>query len=154
GRADRLPRRGLRRDRTRTGSVTVMIDCQQAIEFVARQDATRIVAALIRRSGSFDLAEDALQEALAAAVTHWPTAGVPKNPAGWVMAVAQRRLIDFARRARTREDAADALAYELSRSSDLVDDTFEVFGADQDDRLRLVFTCCHPALSVEARIAL
>jgi RNA polymerase sigma-70 factor (ECF subfamily) len=131
-----------------------MADYRQAIDDVARKDATRIVAALIRKCGSFDLAEDALQEALTAAVANWPTSGVPNNPGAWVMAVAQRKLIDVARRAQTRADTASALAYELSKPQMEVDEAPDVFATYPDDRLRLIFTCCHPALNLEARIAL
>ncbi len=133
------------------------IDHRDAVEHIVRHDAARIVAALIRKCGSFDQAEDALQDALTAAVTTWPATGVPSNPPAWVIAVAQRRLIDGARRARTRDDAAGALAYELSRSTRGEDDeegTFGAFALYPDDRLRLIFTCCHPALIMEARIAL
>jgi RNA polymerase sigma-70 factor (ECF subfamily) len=130
-----------------------MSDHREAVESVVRLEAARIVAALIRTSGSFDRAEDALQEALTAAVAHWGTSGVPRNPGAWVMAVAQRRLVDVARRARTRLDAADALAHELSRVDD-PEEEFEVPVTYPDDRLRLIFTCCHPTLNVEARIAL
>jgi RNA polymerase sigma-70 factor (ECF subfamily) len=130
-----------------------MSDHREAVESVVRLEAARIVAALIRTSGSFDRAEDALQEALTAAVAHWGTSGVPRNPGAWVMAVAQRRLVDVARRARTRQDAADALAYELSRVDDPAEES-EAPVTYPDDRLRLIFTCCHPTLNVEARIAL
>jgi RNA polymerase sigma-70 factor (ECF subfamily) len=124
-----------------------------AVDKVAREDAARIVASLIRRSGSFDLAEDALQDALMAAVTTWPATGIPQNPGAWVMAVAQQKLIDVARRAHTRQERAGALAYELwqSRSDD---DSLDGWMSCSDDRLRLIFTCCHPALNMEARIAL
>jgi RNA polymerase sigma-70 factor (ECF subfamily) len=129
-------------------------DHRDAIERVVREDAARIVATLIRKTGSIDRAEDAFQEALAAAVTSWATSGIPMNPAGWLMAVAQRKAIDVARRARTREDAAGALAYEVSKPVAPIDESLDVFASHPDDRLRLIFTCCHPALSVEARIAL
>jgi RNA polymerase sigma-70 factor (ECF subfamily) len=130
-----------------------MTDYREAIDRVAR-DATRIVAALIRRCGSFDLAEDAFQEALTAAVAKWPTSGIPTNPGAWVMAVAQRKLIDVARRMQTRADTASALAYELSKFQTEVEEAPDMLSAYPDDRLRLIFTCCHPALNLEARIAL
>jgi len=124
------------------------------LDRLVRDDAARIVAALIRRCGSFDLAEDALQEALMAAVATWPATGLPASPAAWVMAVAQRKLIDAARRTRTRDDAAGALAYELSRPSSDDADPLDAWATCPDERLRLIFTCCHPALNLEARIAL
>jgi RNA polymerase sigma-70 factor (ECF subfamily) len=125
-----------------------------AVDKVAREDAARIVASLIRKSGSFDLAEDALQDALMAAVTTWPTTGIPRNPGAWVMAVAERKLIDAARRAHTRQETASALAYELLHSRRENDDPLDGWTSCPDDRLRLIFTCCHPALNMEARIAL
>jgi RNA polymerase sigma-70 factor (ECF subfamily) len=130
-------------------------DVATAIESVIRDETARIIAALIRIAGSFDLAEDALQEALTAAVTHWRRSGVPKNPGAWIMAVAQRKLIDYERRARTRRDNVEALTYEIARNEESTDDeTVQSEPLYPDDRLRLIFTCCHPALSVEARIAL
>jgi RNA polymerase sigma-70 factor (ECF subfamily) len=128
---------------------------RDAVDVVARDDAGRIVAALIRIAGSFDLAEDALHDAFGAALMHWPRSGVPRNPAAWIMAVAQRKLIDFGRRARTQRDNVDALTYELTRSpADPAQDAVDAQPVYPDDRLRLIFTCCHPALNVEAQIAL
>jgi RNA polymerase sigma-70 factor, ECF subfamily len=126
-----------------------------AIEGLVPGETTRIIAALIRIAGSFDLAEDALQEAVTAAVAHWPRSGIPKNPAAWIMAVAQRKLIDYGRRARTQRDHVDELSREIplaARSEE--DNTDSSESLYPDDRLRLIFTCCHPALNVEARIAL
>src|SRR4029453_11085141 len=113
---------------------------RDAIERVVREDATRIVATLIRKTGSIDRGEDALQEALTGAVTSWATSGVPMNPSGWVMAVAQRKAIDVVRRARTREHAAGALAYEASKSVAPIDEPLDAFASHPDDRLRLIFT--------------
>lgn len=126
-----------------------------AVEKTLREEGPRIVSALIRRSGSFDLAEDALQEALAAAMIHWDQSSVPRNPGAWIMAVAQRKLIDFSRRRRTQQSTAEALAHESSQATEpLATDAIESAEAYPDDRLRLIFTCCHPALSLEARLAL
>jgi len=124
-----------------------------ALDTVVRQEAPRIIASLIRISGSFDLAEDALQESMAAALAHWRRSGVPRNPGAWLTTVAHRKLIDDARRARTHQNSAQALAHEhaLATSSDENDPEDTEY---PDDRLRLVFTCCHPALAIEARIAL
>jgi RNA polymerase sigma-70 factor (ECF subfamily) len=125
-----------------------------ALEAVVRDETPRIIATLIRMAGSFDLAEDALQEALAAAVAHWRRSGLPRNPGAWITAVAQRKLIDHARRARTHRDTVDALSHEIARTLD-DDCQQEIDPADYpDDRLRLIFTCCHPALNLEARTAL
>jgi len=126
-----------------------------AVESVFRRESGRIIAGLIRVSGSFDLAEEAMQDAFAAALARWPVQGIPDNPTAWITAVAHRRLIDYARRARTRRDKADDLLRETEASR--VD---EPPGVDADamsfpdDRLRLIFTCCHPALNVEAQVAL
>jgi RNA polymerase sigma-70 factor (ECF subfamily) len=129
-------------------------DATEAVESVVRAETPRIIAALIRVAGSFELAEDALQEALTAAVVHWGRSGVPANPGAWIMAVAQRKLIDFGRRARTQRDNVDALSYELTRSAEHHGEETDAEDIYPDDRLRLIFTCCHPALNMEARIAL
>jgi RNA polymerase sigma-70 factor (ECF subfamily) len=125
------------------------------IESVFRQESGRIIAHLIRISGSFDLAEEAMQDAFAAALANWPGNGVPDNPAAWITATARRKLIDYARRQRTRREKEDQLLYEMETSThreeplaDADDMTFP------DDRLRLIFTCCHPALNTEAQVAL
>lgn len=126
-----------------------------AIEAVFRREAGRITATLIRLSGSFDLAEEALQDAFAAALVHWPAKGIPENPAAWITATAQRKLIDYARRAQTRRSHEDAIAYEtptFTNDQDAIVET-EMTGFP-DDRLRLIFTCCHPALNQEAQVAL
>jgi len=126
-----------------------------AIEGLIPGETTRIIAALIRIAGSFDLAEDALQEAVTAAVAHWPCSGVPKNPAAWLTAVAQRKLIDYGRRAQTHRNHVDELSRQISQGHGSHEDpTDSPETWYPDDRLRLIFTCCHPALNVEARIAL
>src|SRR5262249_27230732 len=136
--------------------VMTLPSATEAIESVVRAETPRIIAALIRVAGSFDLAEDALQEALACAVVHWPRSGVPGNPGAWIMAVAQRKLVDFRRRARTHRDHVEALSYELTKAADYHEQEPDPdpAGIYPDDRLRLIFTCCHPALNLEARIAL
>jgi RNA polymerase sigma-70 factor, ECF subfamily len=135
-----------------------MDDLRAAVEAVFRQESGRIIAGLIRVSGSFDLAEEAMQDAFAAALARWPVQGLPDNPTAWITAVAHRKLIDYARRARTRRDKADELLHETEGSQDA-----DAPGADAadanvmsfpDDRLRLIFTCCHPALNPEAQVAL
>ena len=125
-----------------------------AAELVLREEAPRIVSALIRKSGSFDLAEDALQEAFSSAFVHWPKSGLPRNPGAWIMAVAERKLIDVARRKRTQNHTIEALTYESAQTTDQSRDEIESTEEYPDDRLRLIFTCCHPALNLEARIAL
>lgn len=132
-----------------------MDESRQAVESVFRQESGRIIAGLIRISGSFDLAEEAMHDAFTAALTHWPQRGVPTNPAAWITAAAQRALIDYTRREQTRRDKADAIAYEIPTSTTPVDSTDDKDDmAIPDDRLRLIFTCCHPSLNVEAQVAL
>jgi RNA polymerase sigma-70 factor (ECF subfamily) len=119
-----------------------------AIARAHREEWARIVAGLMRRYGDLDLAEEAVAEAFAKAVERWPADGVPPNPGGWITTTAHRTAIDRLRReARRSELHQEALM--------LHDDSpAESVGAIDDDRLRLVFTCCHPALSMEARVAL
>jgi RNA polymerase sigma-70 factor, ECF subfamily len=132
-----------------------MNDLGRAVESVFRQESGRIIAGLIRVSGSFDLAEEAMQDSFAAALARWPEQGIPDNPTAWITAVAHRRLIDYARRARTRRDKADDLLRETEalRGDDASAAEANVMNFP-DDRLRLMFTCCHPALNPEAQVAL
>jgi len=116
------------------------------IERVFREESGRIVASLIRFSGSFDLAEEALQDALARAIAAWPISGVPDNPGAWLTAAARRKLIDELRREKTRREKAPEIAY----LAEAITQEEEM----PDDRLSLIFTCCHPALNQEAQIAL
>src|SRR5215510_2673405 len=127
------------------------MDAGRIAEETFRQESGRIIATLIRISGSFDLAEEALQDAFASAAVHWTTAGPPQNPAAWLTTVAHRKLLDAVRRQRTRAEKEPELEYEAERLQDyddptLVDETVEY----PDDRLRLIFTCCHPSLGGEA----
>jgi RNA polymerase sigma-70 factor (ECF subfamily) len=131
-----------------TGDVTAA-----AIERVVHDETPRIIASLIRIAGSFDLAEDALQDALTAALVHWPRSGVPRSPGAWLVAVAQRKLIDYGRRLKTHRDRLDVLARTPPPAIE-PEDPDDDLSTYPDDRLRLIFTCCHPALNVEARIAL
>jgi len=130
-------------------------DLRNVIESVFRQESGKIIAGLIRVSGSFDLAEEGMQDAFAAALVHWPEGGIPENPAAWITSTAHRKLVDYARRARTRHDKEDALAYETETSiapeNPFAHDEAMKF---PDDRLRLMFTCCHPALNANAQVAL
>src|SRR5271165_3821668 len=132
-----------------------MDDLKSTVESVFRRESGRIIAGLIRVSGSFDLAEEAMQDAFTAALARWPGQGIPGNPAAWITAVAHRKLIDYARRARTRRDNENELlhaAEPLRPDEDLGADAGEM--NFPDDRLRLMFTCCHPALNAEAQVAL
>ena len=124
------------------------------IESIFRQESGRIIAGLIRISGSFDLAEEAMQDAFAAALVHWGKDGLPENPPAWITAVARHRLIDYARRERTRQNKQGALLYETETREALQNSTEADDMNFPDDRLRLIFTCCHPALNVDAQVAL
>ncbi len=129
-----------------------MDEFRAAVESVFRDQSGRIIAGLIRASRSFDLAEEAMQDALAAALASWPTQGIPTNPAAWITAAAHRRLIDYARRERTRRTKEEQLLYETEAQNQCVSP--DMSQAPEDDRLRLIFTCCHPALNNEAQVAL
>lgn len=123
-------------------------DGPAAVERVFREEYGRLIASLVRRFGDIDLAEEAAGEALVAALERWPQSGVPPNPGGWLTTTAGNRAIDRIRREKKR-DAKHQAAMMYS------DDTpHEPTGPVEDDRLRLLFTCCHPALAPEARIAL
>jgi RNA polymerase sigma-70 factor (ECF subfamily) len=133
-----------------------MPETKSVVEELFRQESGRIIATLIRISGSFDLAEEAMQEAFASALTTWPDKGVPDNPAAWITAVAHRKLIDQVRRERTRREKQEPLLYETPtlhepEAEALFDGVNMPY---PDDRLRLVFTCCHPALNQDAQVAL
>lgn len=136
-----------------------MADPGQTIEQVFREESGKITAVLIRLSGSFDWSEEAVQDAFASALATWPKSGMPQNPAAWLMTAARNRLLDFARREQTRTDKEDALTYWIeSTASDFGRPDAIVAAEDDmgypDDRLRLIFTCCHPSLSQDAQIAL
>ena len=119
-------------------------------ETLYREERPRALATLIRLLRDFDLAEDTLQEAFATAVEKWPREGVPGNPCAWLVSTARHKAIDRLRRAKTFAAKQAEIAYssETASSPNPVDETFP------DDLLRLIFTCCHPALSVEAQVAL
>src|SRR2546429_404383 len=132
-----------------------MADIRSAAESVFRNESGRIIASLIRISGSFDRAEEAMQESFASALASWPIKGIPANPAAWIMAAAQRKLIDVARREQTRREKQDSLRYETPIIDEPEEEDFEEAAMHfPDDRLRLIFTCCHPALNPEAQVAL
>lgn len=118
------------------------------VECLYRTESRRIFATLVRLLGDFDLAEEALHDAFAAAVEQWPRQGMPANPRAWLVSVGRFKAIDVIRR-RARFDASLAML-----SQQLDPDQPVVFEEVDDDRLRLIFTCCHPALSPEAQVAL
>jgi RNA polymerase sigma-70 factor (ECF subfamily) len=128
-------------------------DARALAEAVFREESGRIVASLIRISGSFDRAEEAMQEAFASALSVWPEQGVPANPGAWITTAAHRKLIDAARRERTRREKADALRYWIESVAAAPEPEEQAMPC-ADDRLRLIFTCCHPALNREAQVAL
>jgi RNA polymerase sigma-70 factor (ECF subfamily) len=128
------------------------LDAAVAVDALYRSDWGRIVATLIRIVGDFDVAEEAAQEAFAAAVDQWRTSGVPDFPRAWIIQTARHKAIDrIRRRARFEETLESYAASGLIRTIEEPDDaTSEI----ADDRLRLIFTCCHPALALEAQVAL
>jgi RNA polymerase sigma-70 factor, ECF subfamily len=125
---------------------------RETVEAVYQTDSRRVLATLIRLLGDFDLAEEAMHEAFAAAVEQWPRDGTPANPRAWLVSAGRFKAIDRLRR-RARFDASMA---ELAERLDA--DTSDAGGEDEegvaDDRLRLIFTCCHPALPADAQVAL
>jgi len=134
-------------------ATTAASDPTASVERAFREERARVVATLIRQVGDFQLAEDAVQDAFAAAVATWPRDGVPDNPRAWITVAARRRAVDRLRRARSTADRTSRLA-ELARLDAQEHAVDPDRGAVSDDRLRLIFTCCHPALAPGARVAL
>jgi len=132
-----------------------MPQARDTLEQVFREEYGRIIATLIRQSGSFDLAEEALNEAFVSAAESWERDGPPRNPGAWLTTVAHRKLLDAVRRDKTRTDKQPEIEYEATRlrpfaEQPLTEDAVEY----PDDRLRLIFTCCHPSLGRDAQVAL
>ena len=123
-----------------------MTDVDEVITRVHHEEWARLVATLARRIGDLDIAEEMAAEAFATAVERWPVDGVPPNPGAWLTTTARRKAVDRIRRESRRE--------QKQREAQMLSDTAEPVGAIDDDRLRLVFTCCHPALAMPARVAL
>ena len=123
-----------------------MTDIGEALTRVHREEWARVVATLARRIGDLDVAEEMTAEAFAAAVERWSADGVPPNPGAWLTTTAYRRAVDRIRRESRREDK--------HREALMLAEVPEPLGVIDDDRLRLIFTCCHPALAMEARVAL
>jgi RNA polymerase sigma-70 factor, ECF subfamily len=123
-------------------------DAREAVSRAHREEWARVVASVTRRFGDLDIAEEAAAEAFAAAVERWPADGVPPNPGGWLTTAANHKAIDRIRRESKRDDK--------QREARLMNDgdAPEPLGAIDDERLRLIFTCCHPALAMESRVAL
>src|SRR5215468_8579426 len=120
-----------------------------AIERAYRESSGRAVATLVRVFGDIDIAEEAVQEAFAVAIERWPATGVPPNPGGWIVTTARNKALDRLRRESTRF-GREAEATRIQAGAEPAEEV----GPVQDDRLRLIFTCCHPALAAEAQIAL
>jgi RNA polymerase sigma-70 factor (ECF subfamily) len=121
----------------------------EVVDRLFRRESGRAVATLIRVLGDFDLAEEAVQDAFAVALERWPRDGLPDNPGAWITTTARHRAIDRLRRAQRLRDKTD-LVQRIHDLETLGDDMHEI----PDDRLRLIFTCCHPALPIESRVAL
>jgi RNA polymerase sigma-70 factor, ECF subfamily len=122
------------------------------IERVFREEYGRAVAVLVRYFGDIDLAEEAVQDAFTVAIQRWPSDGVPRSPAGWIITTARNGAINRLRREASREDRhAQALLLQTLHERD---EPVEEVGVVRDDRLRLIFTCCHPALATSAQVAL
>src|SRR5215831_10949106 len=119
-----------------------MTDAEAAVSRVFREEAGRLIGSLVRRVGDFDLAEELVQDAIVEALEHWPVTGVPANPGAWLLLTARRKALD-----RVRRSARLAEKLRLVAAS-------EAPLEETDDRLRLIFTCCHPALAREAQVAL
>jgi RNA polymerase sigma-70 factor (ECF subfamily) len=124
-----------------------VIDVREAITQAHHEEWARVVAALTRRFDDLDIAEEAAAEAFATAVERWPADGVPPNPGAWLTTTANRKAIDRIRRENKRDD-------KHKEARTLYDDPPEPLDAIDDDRLRLIFTCCHPALAMQTRVAL
>src|SRR5262249_17121960 len=122
----------------------------EKVEEIYRTESRRILATLIRLLGDFDLAEEALQNAFAAAIATWPRQGVPDNPRAWLVSAGRFKAVDALRR-RARFDAIET---ELAKSLETTTADGEEIPELEDDRLRLIFVCCHPALPPDAQIAL
>jgi RNA polymerase sigma-70 factor (ECF subfamily) len=129
-----------------------MSNLHQTIEATFRQESGRVLAGLIGRFRDFDLAEDVLQDAFITALERWPQDGIPRNPGAWITTTAQRKAIDRLRR-RQNYSHKQALLFSVADLKISHDDALEI-DTIPDERLKLIFTCCHPALALEAQIAL
>ena len=123
------------------------------IEKIFRDEAGRALATLIRLVGDFDLAEDVLQEAFAVALEHWPKEGAPANPRAWLINVGRNKAIDRVRRQIAFRGKQQQVAHEIELNASCADEAVDSSLFD-DDMLRLIFTCCHPAFAAEVQVAL
>ena len=131
-----------------TSAASGAVAALRALDSLARDDRGRLLSALIARLGNFQLAEEALQDAMVSAVTHWGRNGLPHSPQGWLLQAAYRKAIDRVRQHKSESRKVDDLR-PLTRD-ELEDDPDDI----PDDRLRLIFTCCHPALEPKSQVAL
>ena len=134
-----------------------MTDVQQAVDAAFREEWGRVVATLIRRTGDWDLAEECAQEAFTEALRRWPADGIPQRPGAWLTTVAGNRAIDRLRRSARGAELLEQVGREAPQSEtdeEAMVELFDETGEIDDDRLRLIFTCCHPALPLEGRVAL
>ena len=129
----------------------MLVEANAAVQAVYSSDWGRIVATLIRSFGDFDVAEEAAQEAFAAAVDQWRDSGVPDSPPAWIIQTARHKAIDRIRRQTRFKEKVESYALELNST---IDEPQYFTDEIPDDRLRLIFTCCHPALAPEAQVAL
>ena len=127
-------------------------DSDKAVESLYRSDWGSIVATLIRLVGDFELAEEAAQEAFAAAVNQWRTSGVPEMPRAWIIQTARHKAIDRIRRVELHKESVDS--YTATGVSRTIEEPDYDPGEIPDDQLRLMFTCCHPALALESQVGL
>src|SRR5580658_34234 len=127
-----------------------------AVETVVRMESARLIAGLARFTSDIGLAEELAQDAFVSALEQWPAEGVPRNPGAWLMTVAKRRAIDQFRRSRELDRKYAQVARAIEGSGEVVTPDFDRAFSDEidDDLLRLIFTACHPVLSVQARVAL
>lgn len=136
---------------------TATTEVSTTLAEVVASERLRIVATLIRTTGDWDLAEDSVHDAVTRALTTWPERGIPDNPGAWLTTVAKNAAIDALRKAETERKATERHAHELTDTAEeatpMHDDPIDDTTID-DDRLRLIFTCCHPALAMESRVAL
>src|SRR3954462_6227275 len=134
------------------------VDAHEVVDRLFREESGRAVATLIRVLGDFDLAEEAVQDAFVVALEVWPERGLPDNPGAWIVTTARHRAIDPLRRRQRLAEKSELLRREAQIEADLTAEPSGAEGDDMspiaDDRLRLIFTCCHPALAPDARIAL
>jgi RNA polymerase sigma-70 factor (ECF subfamily) len=125
------------------------VNAEQAVGDAFRTEWGRVVAHLIRVTGNWDLAEECAQDAFTRALERWPRDGIPDNPGGWLKVTARNRAFDRLRRARVGSEKLQEVGKAMSESEEREDDS-----GIEDDRLRLIFTCCHPALPIEGQVAL